>query len=247
VLRIAVCDNEEQELNRLEAQIEDYAQQSDENIKWTGFKDSKELLESLQRGEAYDVALLDILMPGLSGIELGKYIREQCPDMGIIYTTTSRDFALEAFENHALRYLLKPVEQTELFSALDLAGSLRKKKQEPIVIKSSDGMVMTTPDQVILVENVDRCVQYQLTDGRKIRTVSRRSRLDELVAPLPDRPEFLKPHNSFWVNMNYISELKKEELIMDNGAIVPISRTRLQEVKRSYFHFLETMGGRFGE
>ena len=243
MLRVAVCDNEELELQSLEEELTAYAEQSEEEVEWVSFRDPKKMLESLKNGAGYDVALLDILMPEVSGIALGKYILEQCSDISIIYATTSRDFALDAYENQALRYLLKPVESEKLFSALDFAKAQRREKQEVIIIKGAEGTVSTTLDQIVLVENVGRCAQYHLLDGRKIKTTSRRGKLDDLVAPIPDRSEFMKPHKSFWVNMWHINELKKEDLIMKNGVVVPVSYHRQQEVKRTYLKFLEKFKG----
>ena len=212
-------------------------------IVWRTFTDAAELLENLRQGARFDAALLDILMPEVSGIELGRYIKEECPGTAVIYTTSSRDFALDAFQNHALRYLLKPVQQAELFSALDMAYAMYEQRQETFLIKSSTGIVSTTPDRIVLAENTGRTVRYLLADGTSVQTVSRRTRLDEAVAPLPERPEFIKPHNSFWINMTYIRAIQKDDLVMDNGLLVPISRSRQQEVRRAYLKFLESTGG----
>lgn len=242
MLQIAVCDNDTTELEQLVPMLQAYAAQG-RAIVWRTFADPAALLENLRRGAHYDAALLDILMPGVSGIELGRYLKEETPATAIIYTTSSPDFALPAFQNHALRYLLKPIRQKELFSALDMAYTLYEQREEAFMIKSTEGIVSTTPDRIVLAENMGRTVRYLLADGTEVQTVSRRTRLDDAVAPLPDRPEFIKPHNSFWVNMTYIRAIQREDLVMDNGLLVPISRSRQQEVKRAYLKFLESTGG----
>ena len=242
MLQIAVCDNDQEELEQLLPMLQDYAAQG-RAIVWRSFTDPAALLENLQQGARYDAAVLDILMPEVSGIALGKYLKEKSPATAIIYTTSSHDFALDAYQNHALRYLLKPVQQQDFFSALDMAYSLYEQREEPFLIRSADGVITTTPDRIVLAENIDRMVRYLLADGTTVQTVSRRTRLDDAVAPLPDRPEFIKPHNSFWVNMTYIRAIEKEDLVMDNGLRVPISRSRYKEVKHSYLKFLEATGG----
>lgn len=242
MLQIAICDNEQKELDLLVPMLQKYAA-AGHAAGWRCFTDPAELLQNLQQGARYDAVLLDILMPGITGIDLGGYLREHCPDTVILYTTSSPDFTREAFQNHALRYLLKPVQQEELFSALDLAYSLYEARQEPILIKTVTGVVTTTPDRIVLAENTGRAVRYLLADGTSLQTISRRTRLDETVAPLPERPEFIKPHNSFWVNMTYIRELRKDDLVLDNGMLVPISRSRQKEAQHSYLKFLERTGG----
>lgn len=242
MLQIVLCDNDETELQALIPMLQAYAAQG-RAVVWRTFTDPAALLENLRQGARYDAALLDILMPEVSGIDLGRYLAEHAPATSVIYTTSSKDFALDAFQNHALRYLLKPVKQADLFSALDLAYTLYEQHQETFLIKSAEGILSTTPDRIVLAENTGRTVRYLLADGTSVQTVSRRTRLDEAVAPLPDRPEFIKPHNSFWVNMTYIRAIQKDDLVMDDGLLVPISRSRRAEIKRAYLKFLESAGG----
>ena len=243
MLHIAICDNDPLELRQLADALAVCAAQG-QAVTCQQFTSGVDLLESLGQGMQYDAVLLDILMPEMSGIELGARIREAAPDTYIIYTTSTPDFALQAYGNHALRYLLKPVQPAELASALELVASLCENKQPTILIHSTSGIVTTTPDKIILAENVARTVQYQLADGSKVQTISRRGKMDESVDPLPTLPEFIKPHNSFWINMNYIRKIERDDFVMDNGAVVPISRSRQAEVKRAYLKFLEASGGR---
>ena len=70
------------------------------------------------RKEWIDVALLDIEMPGMSGIELAKRLKEICPDVNIIFATAYSEYALEAFSIYAAGYLLKPLKKEALEEAL---------------------------------------------------------------------------------------------------------------------------------
>lgn len=241
---IAICDNDTAELEQLAEDVRAYAA-ARPDVAWQSFSDPALLLEALKDGAEYAAAVLDIIMPGVGGIELGRYILENRPSVPVIYTTSSRDFALEAYDNHALRYLLKPVRRDELFSALDMALSLGEVRQETLRIRSNTGNVVTvSPDEIVAVANEGRGARYILTDGRSVQTPSKRGTLDDIVEPLPERPEFIKPHHSFWVNMRYIREMQPTGLTLDNGMRVPISRNRLTEVRRAYLSFLEVRGGR---
>lgn len=122
---IALCDNDEMDLQFLAALVRKYlAVHPELGVELRAFGSSAALKETLDAGADYCLFLLDILMPGLDGIEIGELIREKNETTPIIYTTSSGEYALSAFQNHALRYLVKPVQQTELFSALDFAFSL---------------------------------------------------------------------------------------------------------------------------
>ena len=73
-----------------------------------------------------DVVLMDIRMPGMDGIEAARYINRLDKPPAIIFTTAYSDHALNAFETHAIDYLLKPIKQSRLEAALDAAKRMNK-------------------------------------------------------------------------------------------------------------------------
>ena len=76
--------------------------------------------EALQLAEQYpmDVALLDVEMPGISGITLGEMLRKRYPRINIIFITSYSQYAADAFRVNASDYLLKPIDPDDLFAAL---------------------------------------------------------------------------------------------------------------------------------
>jgi len=78
-----------------------------------------------------DALLLDISMPGLDGMSLARLLREQQPAPAVIFCTAWPDRALEAFDCHAVDYLLKPVRAERLRTALDKAGRVIRPEPEP--------------------------------------------------------------------------------------------------------------------
>lgn len=80
-------------------------------------------LEALGMTQAMepDIVLLDIRMPGMDGIEAARHLAKLDQPPAVIFTTAFSDHALEAFETHAVDYLLKPVKQDRLQAAMDAA------------------------------------------------------------------------------------------------------------------------------
>jgi len=73
-----------------------------------------------------DIVLMDIRMPGMDGLEAARYINRMDKPPAIIFTTAFSDHALHAFETHAVDYLLKPIKQNRLNTALDAAKRINK-------------------------------------------------------------------------------------------------------------------------
>ena len=91
-----------------------------------GFTRSDEALKNMENCE-YDLALLDIDMPGMNGLELAKNIKEKWPETSIIFLTGYSEYAVEAFSIHASGYLLKPVSVEKLKADIDYALSGKRK------------------------------------------------------------------------------------------------------------------------
>jgi two-component system response regulator AlgR len=74
---------------------------------------------------APDIVLLDVQMPGMTGIELAQRLSGSSPAPAVIFVTAYDEYALKAFEVHALDYLLKPVRAARLADAIQRAAALR--------------------------------------------------------------------------------------------------------------------------
>ena len=96
-------------------------------------------LQLLECG-AYDVAVLDIRMPGIDGVEVMHRARKRCPDLSIIFLTghATVESAVEAVRSHAVDYLLKPVSNRELAAAVARALQRRPKQEQPQVPITSE-------------------------------------------------------------------------------------------------------------
>ena len=106
------------------------------------FHSSRKLWEKLDDGTVYDIYLLDIIMPEIDGLELGKKIRSITNKGIIIYLTSSKEYALDAYQVYAMQYLVKPIEQETLSQTMDRAiESLEPSYSSSFAVKSSEGTI----------------------------------------------------------------------------------------------------------
>jgi DNA-binding LytR/AlgR family response regulator len=115
-LRIAVCDDDPLELQKIKGYVDAYPpiKKEDGGIVVGTFCSGSELLADIRAGGGYDLLILDIVMPGLSGIDLAARIREQDNACRIVFLTSSADFALDSYKVKAYYYLLKNEMKSEL-------------------------------------------------------------------------------------------------------------------------------------
>ena len=106
-MHLALCDDDITELSRLISLLEDYGAQREISVTYEAFHNATELIEALGK-RRFDLLLLDILMPGLTGIEAAKEIRQTGSQLPIIFLTSSREFAVESYRVSAEDYIMKP-------------------------------------------------------------------------------------------------------------------------------------------
>lgn len=237
MVRIAVCDDSETELQKITALAEEYLSSHGAVGEIRGFSHPDLLMKACET-ENYHIYLLDIVMPMLSGLELGREIRRRSVDAQIIYITTEPGFALDAYAVNPLHYLLKPIQKDALFSALELAMKKAERGAETAVtIRTKDCLRTLSADEIICCEYIRHSVVYTLADGRRVETLSLRESFFEHIAPLLRDRRFLQPHAAFAVNMCHVCRLDKTGFTMRGGAFVPVSGKSYAAVRDAYMQY----------
>lgn len=233
-MKIAICDDDRQELTHIVSLLEQYQQTNIEKLSIHPFSSSFELAVSA-RAERYDLYLLDIIMPGLDGMELAREIRSFDRAADLIFLTTSPEFAVESYTVKATNYLMKPVSEKQLSAALDDICQAREKEQgSTILLKSTIGVHKIRLSGVMYVEAQGRKVIYYLVNGEEIICTDRFSSVCEQLLPYR---EFILVHRSFLVNMNYIRVIRNTDLQMQNGTTLPLAQRRVTEIRKHYLAF----------
>lgn len=125
MMNVLIVDDEPLARARLKKQIE-----SIDGVSVAGEAgDGKQALKAVDQLKP-DIVLLDIRMPGMSGLEAGRHLMQLEQPPAVIFTTAYSEHALEAFDAHAIGYLLKPVSVEKLTDALQAAKKLTRVQVE---------------------------------------------------------------------------------------------------------------------
>lgn len=235
-MKIVICDDNIEDLVKIEKLLHKYIKLSANiELEIEKYSDPLKLCHQIQKKDLADIYLLDMIMSERNGIDIGRQLQKSGCESVIIYITSSSDFALDAYSLHAVRYLLKPIRETELFEALDYAFSLREVKKGPVyLVKTKDGLVPAPHSKIEFVENVSRTLEIHLTNGEIIKSIFIRKSFDQEIEELLCDKNFLQVHKSYVINLKYVKKLLPDSVVTENGNTIPVSKKRTAEVKRKY-------------
>lgn len=237
MLHIAICDDIDAELRGIAALTDEYLAGRGLFADIRQFSHPDALLTACE-SETFHIFLLDMVMPMISGLELGRSIRKASTDAQIIYITTEPGFALDAYAVNPLHYLLKPVDKGALFTALDLAAEKVDFGEETVVtVKTQEGLCTLPADSVACCEYVRHTVIYTLINGGRVETCTISGSFAEHVAPLLRDRRFIQPHAAFVVNMSRVERLNKDGFTLRGGFFVPVSGKQFTEVRNAYMSY----------
>lgn len=229
-LKIAICDDYAKDIDLLHSSIATHPMSDKFDIEV--YTSSKDLLLKISKGKSFDVIFLDVDMPELSGIELGKKIRQFLPKSFIVFVTNYPQYALDAYDCEAYHYLIKPIITEKLHAILDKLAKNFKDRNQEYVIQGRFENVRVHVSDILYVEYYRKHVRFYLdTSGEKIYEVI--GSLTEVYDKLK-MFGFFRCHQAFIVNLGKIIKFDGYNAVLVNKAIVPISVRNKSDLITAY-------------
>ncbi len=233
-MKIAVCDDHSQELDRISSFIDTYRRERNVPITYKTSLSATELIANVSSGD-YSLLLLDILMPGINWMQAAHEIRAFDAGVKIVFLTSSPEFAVESYTVKAYDYILKPVSKDKLFSTLEAVIDDEQKPMEGLTVKTQSGMARILFSRLAFVEIMNKKLYFHLADGGVQEVTSSLTAFEE---ELLAHSEFVKVHRSYIVNLWQVGELGAKELVTNTGKTVPVSRLLYAKVREAYMKHL---------
>ena len=231
---IAVCDDQIEELEKLTALLQAWQSDRRSDVRFQTFRSGGQLLDAA-RAERFTLYLLDVLMPGMTGMDAAREIRSFDAAADIIFLTTSPGFAYESYGVRAAEYLLKPINAKLLYPVLDKLYLRDQKPQDGLTVKSNGMLVRLPFSQLSYVEVNGKHLYFNLTDGQVREVVGSLKDYEPLLLA---RPEFMRIHRSYIVNMLQIDELSPAGVHTFSGTSLPVSRLLYAQLQKDYMKLL---------
>ncbi len=236
MIKLAICDDDKKDLAKTVGLIKEWLHGANKpEIKIKKFASPFPLLDAVLGGEAFDIFLLDILMPDMSGISLGEQLCSLLAEPLIIYLSSSPDYYPDAFRLYAFNYIRKPVSRELLFPVLDkIACRFEQRRNNIFILRTSDGFIQIPYHSIVYAELLSHVCHFHLADGRHLKSQYLRFGFNRFLTPVLEQPNFIKTHTSFVVNLNYSSSLTRDALSLTTGHTIPVARSFAATVRQSY-------------
>ena len=231
-LKIAICDDEANQIEYLTDVVTTWAKKNRHAIEIKPYSAAKSLLFDYCEEKDFDILLLDIEMPGMSGVELAKAVRKENATVQIVFITGYYEYFSDGFDVSALHYLIKPADERKLMPVLDRAVSNLTYRQRSVLLTSPEGDRKVSLADIEYVESENVHVAVHTVSGvyrSRISLAKFAEQLDET---------FIKVHRSYIVNLKYVKKITRTDITMVSGDLVPISRGMYDEVHAALIKFL---------
>lgn len=241
MIKMAICDDDTRILDKAETLVQAFNRTHKEEVNYSVEKYSspQTLCDDVLEGKIFDVFLLDMEMPEMSGVSLAGKIREQIPSCVIIFLSSHTEFQYtqEGYKVQALRYVSKLIMETVLTEALEAAIQAHQKGEDSYYTLSHYSDIVRIPlGEILYVHRVKRMAVI-VTEKRGEFQIKRPLR--DIYAELNDL-RFVFVDRSCFVNLNQIMSLAENEVTLKNGEKLPVSRKMLPVVKST---ILKLWGG----
>ena len=235
LVRIAICDDDKDSVALHEDIVKRSLQACGIGYEITTYTQSSNLLCDITDDRFfYDLILLDIEMPGMTGMEISERIKPYLPNVKIIFVTSHIEYAIDAFELSIFRYVPKNNLDNRLVSAVVDAAKLIELETDQEYVIQAAGRMEKIPYKDIFYVQRDGGKNSMIVSNMGTSKV--RKSLQQVFEEL-NTPEFIFIDRGYIVNIIQIMKIGDGMAYLKNGETLPVSRSHLQEVKQQINKF----------
>jgi len=237
VLKIAICDDEKEFRDAAERMLKLYMEDKGVSYQVDTFGVPSDLVDATEEGTIYDIYLLDIYMPGITGMSIATELRSRSVKSPVIFLTSSTDHALEAFGVDATHYLLKHYTKDNFYVGMDKAmQSITSRKDDSIVLKVDNEYRSISISKILYCEAEDKYQRLYLENGERLLV---RITGTELYKQLSEFECFYRCGRAHIVNLNHISKVSQNGAVFKDGVQLSLPRTVLAGLRKAFFDYFD--------
>jgi len=230
-VNIAICDDSADDMETVRRFLVEHFENNGFVGDISTFSSGEALLSAFKPG-AFDVVFLDIFMGGLTGMKTAEKMRQADPNFALVFITSSENHAVNAFTLRANGYVTKPIMKEPLAAALLQCRSVFLRNARFVEVTSNRQNIRIPIIKIYYIEVYNHDVLFHTLDG-VIKTSTPLNRIEIEVGGT-----FLRCHRSYLVNMNYVTDIGEQGVVMSDNTIVPLRQQGRAEIREAYADFI---------
>lgn len=216
-MRIAIVDDDAQDRAQILSYLRQFFSVAGQSYETTVFEDAAAFLADYHY--EFDFIILDIDMPGISGIDAAKALREKDPNVTLMFVTNMPQYAIEAYSVEAMDYALKPISYPDFALKMKKAERyIARSVDAPLILQTNAGTVQRMVSEILYVESYKHYLYYH-TASEAFKVRGKLSEAEERLRPY----HFAKSSESYLVNLAHLKSIADGDIIV-GSARLPISR-----------------------
>lgn len=230
-LKIALCDDDRTALPVIAGAAESAFRNQGIRTELQSFRSGKDLLDALTTNR-FDIILLDIDMPGLDGIEVGRRIREMKNGTQIIFVSECESRVFESFEVQPLGFVRKSNFLNDIAAVVRLyiKTCVQEQTSEYMEFETRSGLLNLKIRQIRYIEGSRNYQMLYMESSEPTEVKMTMDKLEELLEP----HGFIRIHKGYLVNSQFIQRIQNTALSLRDGTELPIGRSKMGEVKSKF-------------
>ena len=228
-MKIAICDDERIFTDIFREKLEMTAEKCGIECTVSAFLNGAEMISMLNR---FDAVFLDVDMPGLSGEETAEYIIGSEKTLPIIFVTNHDDFVFSSFRYRPFGFLRKRYIDSELEDIIKRLDKYLTEIERCYTFNSYNKLISVRLNDINYIE-----VYGHETLVHTANAVLTTSKALSVIEKELSEYGFIRTHKSYIVNTRYIFSVERNSIILSNGENLPVSRTKLTDVKQMMIKF----------
>lgn len=229
-MRILICDDNKDNLDRLEIHIKEYMKNRFIKAEFHSTTSSNEILSNTQ---SYDLAFLDIQMPEADGITLAKELKFRNEKIILFFVTNFEEYQDEAMDLHIFRFFEKPFDVQRLYSSLDKAMEFLDESYVDIFLEKNNEYIKIPVDDIYYIKRENRCISVVT----KNETFIMKGDFNVLISKLPNTYFYLV-HKSFMINVHHVTKYSYKEIYIGKDRI-GIATRKQADFHKFWFNYVK--------
>ncbi|HMM01163.1 MAG TPA: LytTR family DNA-binding domain-containing protein [Bacilli bacterium] len=233
---IALCDDENSALNFYRDLINLLAKKNGWQIDIKVFSNENNLILFLDKNPfSFDLIIFDILLGAANGVDVAKLVREKNDVVQIIFLTTSKDFALSAFDAHPFYYLIKNQDEEKFEQVLNSAFKHIESNSDELFVYQKVNTTFSIPIKIIkYFENFGREVLIIMDNAENISFYGGFNSLEKRLSPT----HFARISRNQIINFSYIYRVSASKVFLRTGEVLKMSVHFREAFEKAFSHFL---------